>query len=958
MTEVNIEQWKRANQIYTQLMDLTVSEALSQLSQMDDLNDELKSLVLSLVSSGSQSSQYFKQQVGANFQLENLSLIDYKVGDQVDGYVLLKELGVGGMAKVFEATRVGTESQKPVAIKLFNRIGVSPILLNRFSIEQEVLSGLSHPNIVNMHHGGSSEQGVPYIVMELIGKAQDIDVYVKSHQASVKQTVKWILSAAKAIAYAHNNLIIHRDIKPSNLLIDDSGQLKVVDFGIAKLMTTEEAPQKTTILALTPSFAAPEQINSGPISVSTDVFSLAAVCLSLIIDDLPLPADRLLKSCTGDEAHIWQLLRTQVKDRDLRNILNRALQQDPLKRYRNMDMFVDDLSAWLAQKPVQATPDSWMYRIKKFAVRRSALFATLCTLVVMIVLGVVLMGKQVEKTQAEAAKAKEVKNFMLGVFSVVNPDEALGEKILAKDLLSQAFAEIKAKEFNDTNIKAELLTAMGQAQLQLGLSQKASDSFEAALAINRQANDANMGMVKTLVAVGDYAKAKQRLALLEESMSPQHELMSELLLMKSILTGYDAQYEAAEQHARKAQQLFQQQKNIKGYLEAGRQLSNVMFLKSETEAAADLLEQLLAFGLQQLAPTSTVILGIQNDLVEIHNDIGDYDQANIYSEQLIENIKTVLGDKHPFLIQAYLSRAGTNRSVGEIEAAKLYANMALSLSTELNGKYHVTTARALNLVAVLSYVNGEIETALEQMKQASMLFDQVLGSEHPDSWDVKTNLTALLNMSQRFDEAIEIIEPVFKKQTEVLGKSHKSTIYSQAILARLYGDVGRLAEAQTLGETLLDTAIMALGTAHPLTVGAHFTLASIYKKQADFPRAIKLLEQVIQDDSWSDDNERAITAYNTLADLYLQNDEPKVAASYKEKSLQLAIDLLTEKSPRTLSQMLKNIAFYLAIKDTEHAQQGIEKVSVLLASNPVLKSDQHLQKLQAFEAELLVLNND
>jgi len=941
---MNIELWKNANAVYVKLMDLTVSDALNQLSQMDHLDDELKSVILTLISSGNQPSQYFKQHISANFQLEDLTPSEYKSGDQVDGYELLEELGVGGMARVYKARKIDADSQKPVAIKLFNRSGLSPLLLNRFSIEQDVLSGLSHPNIVNMHHGGTSDQGVPYIVMELIDDAQDIDQYAQAHQASLKQKISWVVAAAKAIAYAHNNLIVHRDIKPSNLLVDKNGQLKVVDFGIAKLMTKEDAPQKTTIMALTPSFAAPEQINSGQISVTTDVFSLAVVCLSLIIEDLPLPADRLLKSCSEDEAHIW----------DLRNILNQALQMDSQNRYRNMDLFADDLNAWLDDKPVLATPDSWFYRLQKFAKRRSALFAALTTLLVMLVLSISLLAWQTEKTRQEATKAKEVKEFMLSVFSVVNPDEAQGDSILAKDLLSQALVEIDQKKFADADSQVELLTSMGTAQLQLGLYQDASDTFESILQIDSSAIEAQLGLVQLQLATGKVDELDSKLEHLDQQLAANSIHRANWLLLKSGLLSHNGVYDLSQQLAQQARNMFEQNAQFKQSLEAARQLANIMFLISQSEPAAEFLEEVLVSGLEQLPPTNTAILSIQNDLIELYNDYGDYPSALSHSERLIENIKSVLGEKHPFLIQGYISRAGTNRATGAIDEAEKFANLALSLSREVNGEQHETTARAMNFQAVLYYVKGDIENALKQMRKASALYDQVMGDDHPDSWDVKTNLTALLNLNKQYEEAIAIAEPLFKKQTEVLGLAHKSTIYSQTILARLYGDVGRLNDAQKLGEDMLEQSVSAFGFEHPLTVGGHFTLAKIYQLQGRFKQAIALMETVIKHESWRENNERVITAYNTLADLYFEDNRIEDATNFKEKSLSIASELLTTTSPKTVSQMLKTIEFYITINKPDSAARLIEQVSVLLVEHESLATrfEQQLDGLTLMLSEL------
>jgi serine/threonine-protein kinase len=951
MKDAGVEQWKQANEVYTKLLDLTVGEAISELHGMQDLSDEVKSLVMALVSSGSQSSQFFSQQISASFQPPAWQQSMCAIGDELGEYIITGELGHGGMASVYQAQRKGTEKQKPVAIKVFNRTQLTPILLNRFAVEQDVLAGLSHPHIVNMHHGGSSQSGAPYIVMDLIEQAQDIDDYCLSNAVGQREVIEFILAAAHAIAHAHQNLIVHRDIKPSNLLIDGNQQLKVVDFGIAKLMGQQDAPQKTTILALTPSFAAPEQINSGQISVTTDVFSLAAVLLSLIIKALPLPEDRLLKSCANDQAHIEQLLKSKIKDKDLRHILNQALQQDPHKRYRNMDLFAQDLTAWLARKPVQATPDSWFYRISKFAQRRSALFAALSTLLVMIVLGIVLLGWQVDKTQTEARKANEVKDFMLGVFSVVDPDEAVGEKILAKDLLSQAFAEIQAKDFQDSHSKAELLVAMGQAQLQLGLNQSAHQSFSAALKIMPDNILAQLGELKILVGDDDFPAAINKTNQLEGLLTTDDSLKADWLLLKAKLAiDHSKDYDLARNQTTQAQEIFFAEQNFKGYLTAARQLANIMYIQSQPEAAASYLEQQLKVALQQFAPTQTVVMAIKNDLVELYNDVGDYPQAIRHSTQLIDDVKTVLGEKHPFLIQAYLSQAGTQRATGELAAAKLSANQALSLSKELNGEKHESTARAINFIAVLHYVDGEIELALDNMQLAAHLFEQILGDDHPETWDVKTNLTALLNMSGRYDEAIATVEPVYQKQLAVLGAGHKSTVYSQTILARLYGDVGRLSEAQVLGEDMLYQAVNELGMEHPLTVGGHFTLAKIYQHQGKFDAAIKLIKTVINSESWDDSNERAIGAYNTLADLYLDEGRLASATEFKEKSLAVAINLLAEDSPRVWDQMLNNLNFYIELEDLQNAAVYISRLNAIFNRNTTV-SEKHAARFERLKVE-------
>lgn len=934
MNESGIAQWKQANEIYATLLDLSVTDAIAALNDRPGLTDEVKNLVLTLISSGNESSQFFSQEVGKPFVMPNWEKNTLNKGDELDEYQIVSEIGHGGMASVYKAERNDAHQQKPVAIKVFDRQQLTPALLNRFAIEQDILAGLSHPHIVNMHHGGSSQSGAPYIVMDLIESAQDVDDYCQTHKASVKEIVALIASAAEAIAYAHQNLIVHRDIKPSNLLVDENKQIKVVDFGIAKLMDQPDAPHKTTIMALTPSFASPEQINSKPISVTTDVFSLAAVLLSLLIDELPLPQNRLLKSCVDDEVHIWALLKSKIKDRDLRNVLNQALQQDPAKRYKTMDLFGADLNAWIDQKPVKATPDSWHYRVKKFAQRKQALFAAISTLSVMVVLGVILLSWQVEKTRAEAAKANEVKDFMLDVFSVVNPDEALGEKILAKDLLAQAFAEIESKSFEDAATQVELITAMGQAQLQLGLNDVASESFTAALKLNSIALPARIGHIKTLLAATKFEAAADEINSLTQQIQQTNPQFAALSLVKAelnIATSKD--FDAASKELETAQALYMSQNQIKGYLSASRMKADIMYLQSKPEEAAQYLEQELHFALQQLTPINTSVLAIKTDLVDVYNDYGDYPKAIKHSNQLIDDITSILGEEHPFLIKAYLSQAGTQRATGEIEAAKENANKALLLSRKVNGEQHESTARAINLIAVLHYVGGEIEAAIEKMQESARIFVNIRGEDHPETWESKTNVTALLNLSGRYEEALDTLSPVYKKQIDVLGAGHKSTIYSQTVLVKLYAAMDRLDEAQLLGEDMLKVALKELGMSHPLTLGGHFSLAQVYQKQGKLDAAIALIHTIISSESWSDKNEQAINAYNALGGLYFENNDIKSAEKYKELSLAVAVDLLTEESPRTWNQMLNNLEFYLAAKNKPKTVDYLKQLQSVMSQN-------------------------
>jgi len=462
--------WKHAAEIFAEVAELSVKKALNQINGIEDLSPEVRQAVITLINTGNKASVYIQNNLTPDFNVLSEAITDYECGTQLGEYVLLEKIGHGGMSQVYKAKRQNSHAQKPVAIKIFSPIGHSQQLLDNFINEQKILSDLSHPNIVDMLHGGKTADNTAYLVMELIQNALPIDQYFKTHPAPTNEKIKFITQCADALSYSHANLFIHRDLKPDNILIDQDNNLKIVDFGIAKLINNDIIGNKTTIMALTPSYAAPEQINSDKISVATDVFSLAVVTLELLAGKQILPKDRLIKSCINDEKSVDQCLKSLDIDKDLKNILRQALAQNPIRRYPSMHSFADDLNNYLSNNPVNATSQSWLYRIRKFAQRRTALFATLTTLSFSLLIGFFITLWQFQQIKIEAGKAQEVKQFMLDTFNITNPNISEGSDISAKDLLKIAAVKLNDNNELNSSIKFELYQSLAIANDQLGFT--------------------------------------------------------------------------------------------------------------------------------------------------------------------------------------------------------------------------------------------------------------------------------------------------------------------------------------------------------------------------------------------------------------------------------------------------------------------------------------------------------
>ncbi len=937
MKDVTVEQWQQANKIYKDLLDLTVGDAMQQLHNMDDLTDGVKSLVLSLINSGDHSSEFFDQEISASFEAQNWQDLKLSIGDELGEYQITAELGHGGMASVYQAQRKDEVTQKPVAIKVFNRTQLTPILLNRFAVEQDILSGLSHPNIVNMHHGGTSETGVPYMIMELIDGAQDVDKFVESQDLNLKQKVGLVIKAAQAISYAHNNLIVHRDIKPSNLLVDKRGGLKVVDFGIAKMMTKEDAPQKTTIMALTPSFAAPEQINSEVISVSTDVFSLAAVCLALIIEDLPLPADRLMKSCAGDEVHIWQLLKSKVKDGDLQNILNKALQQKPENRYRNMESFADDLSAWLENKPVTATQSSWFYRLGKFARRRSALFASLITLFLMLSVSLGVFSWQYKQTKIEAAKAVQVKNFMLQVFSYADPNEHIAEKLSAFDLLSLAENEIQFQQFTDKNVQADILSAIGTAYSNLGSWDKGYEILEKVVQINPNDVSANLKLAQIHLDKSEPELASTIIQEIERNhdftQDQQTIEFADLMMLKALESIYKENISASITLAQKAKDTYSKLNNYNGVLKASRVIAERYVNDSNTERGLQEASKTLTEMEDKVSSVNTEVMRLKTTQIYLHIQLAQYDEAKLKLGSLIQNIKDILGDKHPALIDALVQRASVLRNTGDMPGANKDAEESYEIAVEVYGEKSQMAQQSLAMLAQNKFATGERDVALDLIKQVVDISIHNYGESHRMTLEAKGEYANYLGANGLVNEAIEVARYVYDMNLKANGANDYKSIFAANVLLKL------LAMQAELKDEILQMAIdnnqraeEQLGQTHPQTAYSYFVLGTMYAKFEKYDEANKALISLIESGTVKQDNPRFLALSQAISDNYLAAGNRLKALDYAKQGWLASENIMGSGVARTIQLRLKMMGL---ISDKEEYKNHLDSILLMIESGKI-----------------------
>lgn len=425
------EKWQRIDQLFDDALELAANERAAFLDATCAEDAELRCDVESLLAATEASGDFIELPLMTTDDDEAVSL----AGQSLGPYRLLREIGRGGMGVVYLATRADDEYNKQVAIKLIQPGPPNKDLLRRFRRERQILASLDHPNIARLLDGGTTAQGVPYLAMEYIA-GTPITQYCDAQKLSITARLKLFRSVCAAVQYAHQNLVIHRDLKPGNILVTADGGVKLLDFGIAKLLDTDSGPvaSNTTsgLHVMTPEYASPEQIQGEPITTASDVYALGVVLYELltghypyrfkdrslpeiirvICEQEPEPPSRAIsrvETHTADNGKSQTIISAETVSRtregkperlrarlrgDLNDIALMALRKDPQQRYRSVEQLSEDIRRHLEGQPVLARKATFAYRASKFIRRYKTGVAAAAIILVILLGGIIVTLRQ------------------------------------------------------------------------------------------------------------------------------------------------------------------------------------------------------------------------------------------------------------------------------------------------------------------------------------------------------------------------------------------------------------------------------------------------------------------------------------------------------------------------------------------------------------------------------------
>jgi eukaryotic-like serine/threonine-protein kinase len=284
---MNPERWKLVKHLLDEVIALPAAERASHLERACNGDSDLKGEVESLLASHEQAGTGFLKTPAIDLHA-GFAPAPTRVGRRIGAYDILEEIGHGGMGEVYRAVRADGQFTKEVAVKLVRGGFDTAFVIERFRHERQILAGLDHPNIARLLDGGTTEDGIPYLVMELV-RGTPIDRYCEQHQLPINKRLELFRDVCAAVHYAHQRLVIHRDIKPGNILVTEEGVPKLLDFGIAKILDPSSTGETTMAGPMTPEYASPEQIRGEPITTATDVYSLGVVLYQLLTGRSPYP---------------------------------------------------------------------------------------------------------------------------------------------------------------------------------------------------------------------------------------------------------------------------------------------------------------------------------------------------------------------------------------------------------------------------------------------------------------------------------------------------------------------------------------------------------------------------------------------------------------------------------------------------------------------------------------------
>ncbi len=806
--------WQQIDELFGRVLEQPIDKQISYLEEAVGEDRALFEAVMELLAAEAEAEERLGDSV-TNFAEALLPGLREKLAiteeDQTIGpYRIVKEIGRGGMGAVYLAERHEPQFQHCVAIKRIKRGMDTDDIIQRFKYERQILASLQHPNIARLMDGGVSNDQ-PYFVMEYV-EGTSITEYCDQEKLDVDARLALFQSVCSAVQHAHKNLVVHRDLKPSNIMVTPEGEVKLLDFGIAKVLSPDSLPMTapethTGYRVMTPEYAGPEQVSGKPVTTATDVYALGVILYELLTGRRPFARPRTSASAASQpekpstavtravsayqeastlgavspraisEARSSTTERLQRRLRgDLDIIILKALEVEPERRYQSAEQFLEDIKRHLAGLPVQAQPPTFRYRARKFVARHRYGVSVAAILVVMLTGFAGAMAYQQAQTAIERDKAEAVATFLEGLFTAADPASAESgrpDTLRARDLLARGVQRLAEERDASPVVQARIMTVIGNVYRSLALYEEADSLLSGALWLRKS-----------------YASSR------DVELAESHHALGTLRMGQGRFEAADSLFELALS----ARRSFGQPELI---IETLAERAYVQQRFGAYDRSEDLLAEAIDLARSSVGEGDPLYLDVMNKLAVLYEDISEYEEAERILKEVLALQQDTYGPIHSRVASTMNNLSLVLRDQEKFEEAEPYAHDARVVNQMLYGGDHHTVAANLENLGAILMGQGRLVEAEHAYREALDIFTRTLGEYHEKTGFTKTHLAELMRKKGNLDQAARIYEDVLDHVLDVDPDNPGVGIIS-ALLANVYLDDEEHARAEQMYLQALD----------------------------------------------------------------------------------------------------------------------------------------------------------
>ncbi|TVP99655.1 MAG: serine/threonine protein kinase [Balneolaceae bacterium] len=859
MSNFDAKRREQLDHLFQQVLDLPKSEREQFIKKSTghdpSLSTDLKKLLLYAEESesflGDTVSDFLAPLMPILQGDEPVAEFTLEEGTRIGSYRIKELVGKGGMGQVYLAERDDGVFKKEVALKCIKKGMDSEEILKRFRYERQILASLQHPNIAQLIDGGLTDDGRPYLVMEYV-EGVPIAEYCDQHKLTIRERLRLFLSVCDAVQYAHQKLVVHRDLKPSNILVTVKGVVKLLDFGIARLLDTENpnftAPvTRAGFRLMTPEYAAPEQLKNEPVSTATDVYSLGVLLLELLSGPLTSgewknheqASKRIIKNISAvsdstpsidPETIALKRSTTPAKlSRDLRGdldtILLTALKEDPAERYNSAALLMADISNYLNELPVTARPDSARYRLRKFVSRHKAAVSTATGVVLLTLVFVATLSYQLKITSAERDRAElerdrasNLVGLYTDIFASADLSQTGGDTITVYQLLERSIGRIEQDLVNQPASQALMWEVLGDVYQNLGLYPEAEKYHQTAV-------DLYSNLYET--PSEHIALAQIRLGRTLLRQSRYNEAVNNF---ESALNQFEAVFGRND---------FEVSKGLNDLALAYERLGE------SDKAEAHFLEA-LEINERLLGTDDYEYITLLGNLGHHYFVRGRYDDSERLLTETVHKRRTLFPDDHIQLLREMSNLASVYTSLARYNEAELIMRDILDKRVSIYGRNHPDVARTIGNLSVILREQGRLQEAEESERETLDIRLNLLGPHHADVAASWYNLGAIIHDQERYEESEAYFRRAIEIDQKLYGELHPLVAVDMVGLANSLRDQGRVDDAYLFYKTALEIQMQNLTPEHIYTTRAMVGMGSILTLLNRAEEAEPLLRDAIE----------------------------------------------------------------------------------------------------------------